>query len=118
MSANSSAAVARAKVKEIGQNDQNDLVSGQMVGYSGSVETEKSEDMAISEFKAKCLGVVEDIASTGIGVTLTKRGLPVARVVPVAAISAPLKGTWAGGGVRITGDLVGFDLTADWEAAQ
>ncbi len=73
--------------------------------------------MAISEFKAKCLGVVEDIASTGVAVTLTKRGQPVARVVPIDAVGAPLKGTWAGGGsVRITGDIVGFDLTADWEA--
>ncbi len=73
--------------------------------------------MPISEFKAKCLGVVDDIASTGAGITLTKRGQPVARVIPIESVTAPLKDTWAGGAVRITGDLVTFDLAADWEAA-
>lgn len=118
MSTKSSAAVALAKIKKSGENDQNDLVTGQKVIYTEAVETENTDNMAISEFKAKCLGVVEDIASTGVAVTLTKRGLPVARVVPIDAVSAPLKGTWTGGGVRITGDLLGFDLSADWEAAQ
>ena len=72
--------------------------------------------MPISEFKAKCLGVVDDIATTGTAITLTKRGQPVARVIPIESVTAPLKDTWAGA-VRISGDLVTFDRASDWEAA-
>lgn len=97
-----------AKTKE----PEKDLVTSQMVMYTERVE----QDMAISEFKAKCLGVVEDVATLGTSITLTKRGQAVARVVPIESVTAPLKGTWDGA-VRITGDLVNFDLSADWEAA-
>jgi hypothetical protein len=37
-------------------------------------------------------------------------------VIPIESVTAPLKDTWAGA-VRITGDLVAFDLASDWEAA-
>jgi prevent-host-death family protein len=84
--------------------------------YNRSVE--QSPDMPISEFKAKCLGVVDGIATTGTAITLTKRGQPVARVIPIESVTAPLKDTWSGGAVRISGDLVNFDLAADWETAQ
>ena len=92
---------------------QKDLVTSHIVRYTEPMEP---LNMPISEFKAKCLGVVDDIASSGAGITLTKRGQPVARVIPIESVTAPLKDTWAGA-VRITGDLVAFDLAADWEAA-
>ncbi len=96
------------------QKYEKDLVTSQLVMYNKAMET--STDMPISEFKAKCLGVVDDIAHTGAAITLTKRGQPVARVIPIESVTAPLKDTWAGA-VRITGDLVAFDLAADWEGA-
>lgn len=37
--------------------------------------------MSASQFKAKCLAVLDDVAATGEPVVVTKRGKPVARVV-------------------------------------
>jgi len=39
--------------------------------------------MAAGEFKAKCLGVMAEVNSTGHPVLVTKRGKPLARVLPV-----------------------------------
>ena len=38
--------------------------------------------MAAGEFKAKCLAVIDEVKATGEAVLITKRGKPVARVVP------------------------------------
>jgi prevent-host-death family protein len=35
------------------------------------------------EFKAKCLALLDDVASTGRPLVVTKRGRPVAEVVPI-----------------------------------
>ena len=118
MSTTSSATAAvMAREKKVAAEpsvQQKDLVTSHIVIYTKPMES--SPNMPISEFKAKCLGVVDDIANTGTAITLTKRGQPVARVIPIESVTAPLKETWAGA-VRITGDLVTFDLAADWEAA-
>ncbi len=36
-----------------------------------------------SQFKAECLGLLDEVAATGQELVITKRGRPVARVVPV-----------------------------------
>jgi prevent-host-death family protein len=41
--------------------------------------------MSASQFKARCLAVLDEVASTGNPVIVTKRGKPVARVVPAEA---------------------------------
>lgn len=69
--------------------------------------------MAVSEFKAKCLGLLESLAREGKTLVLTKRGRPIARVTPVAPEGSRLRETWAGR-VRIHGDLVHFDVSEDW----
>ncbi|KZD09692.1 type II toxin-antitoxin system Phd/YefM family antitoxin [Oceanibaculum pacificum] len=38
--------------------------------------------MNATEFKAHCLQVMDEVARTGQAVTITKRGKPVARIVP------------------------------------
>jgi prevent-host-death family protein len=48
--------------------------------------------MAAGEFKAKCLGVLDEVARTGLSVVVTKRGKPVAEVVPIRE-AAPLEGS-------------------------
>lgn len=35
-----------------------------------------------TEFKAKCLAIMDDVANTGQGVLITKRGKPIAKIVP------------------------------------
>jgi len=41
------------------------------------------DEMKASEFKAKCLAVLDEVRDSGREVTITKRGKPVAKVVPV-----------------------------------
>jgi prevent-host-death family protein len=38
----------------------------------------------VSEFKAKCLALLDEVARNGEGIVILKRGKPVARVVPVS----------------------------------
>ena len=38
--------------------------------------------MAAGEFKAKCLGLIDDVSETGHEVIITKRGEPKAKLVP------------------------------------
>lgn len=40
--------------------------------------------MQASEFKARCLAVLDDVARTRREVIVTKHGIPVARLVPIA----------------------------------
>ncbi len=40
--------------------------------------------VAATEFKAHCLAILDEVQATRHAVTVTKRGKPVARVVPVA----------------------------------
>jgi prevent-host-death family protein len=39
--------------------------------------------VAAAEFKAKCLALLDDVADRGTTLVVTKRGHPVARVVPI-----------------------------------
>jgi prevent-host-death family protein len=70
-----------------------------------------------SEFKAKCLGILDEVDRTGEAVTITKRGRPVARVV--SAVSSPGRHPQEtlSGSVEVLGDIVGPALPARaWEA--
>ncbi|MBA2429078.1 MAG: type II toxin-antitoxin system Phd/YefM family antitoxin [Thermoleophilaceae bacterium] len=41
------------------------------------------QEVNVSTFKAKCLGLLDEVAETGRPLIVTKRGRPVARVVAV-----------------------------------
>lgn len=74
--------------------------------------------MAVGEFKAKCLAVIEEVKTTGETVLLTKRGMPVARVTSL--IETPReKGSILGrlkSLGKIHGDIVASDLTdEEWD---
>jgi prevent-host-death family protein len=65
------------------------------------------QEIAISEFKAKCLALLEQVRATKKPIRITRFGKPVAEVVPPTAIedrkawTASMKDT-----MRITGDIV------------
>ncbi|MGI8428514.1 MAG: type II toxin-antitoxin system Phd/YefM family antitoxin [Solirubrobacteraceae bacterium] len=40
-------------------------------------------ELSASEFKAGCLALLDEVASTGEAIVITKRGRPVARVEPL-----------------------------------
>jgi prevent-host-death family protein len=78
------------------------------------------EKIAISKFKATCLGVLERVSKTRQPVLVTKFGRPIAEIVPCSP--AKPKGTWVGtmvGTGRIVGDIVSpASDEEDWEALQ
>lgn len=69
----------------------------------------KNRVMSATEFKAKCLSVLDEVEKNGNTVTVTKRGRPVAMVkrAPKARWKS-LEGSWAGK-VEIVGDIVHGD---------
>lgn len=72
-------------------------------------------DVAAGLFKAQCLKLMDQVAQTHETVTITKRGKPIARLVPVEPRSpSPLFGYLKGRG-RITGDIVA-STGEPWEA--
>ncbi|MGQ0618912.1 MAG: type II toxin-antitoxin system Phd/YefM family antitoxin [Panacagrimonas sp.] len=56
------------------------------------------------EFKATCLKLMDEVAATGRSVTITKRGKPVARLVPVDDARIPRAGSLAHT-IEILGDI-------------
>jgi prevent-host-death family protein len=52
--------------------------------------------MQAGEFKARCLSVMDDVNATGEPVLVTKRGAPVAKIVPVSSKKRSLFGFMAG----------------------
>lgn len=71
--------------------------------------------MKASEFKAKCLAVMDEVAKTGEFVVITKNGKPVAELKPCASAGKKnLFGIWEGK-VKITGDIIS-PLDVEWEA--
>ena len=75
----------------------------------------KEAIIPISEFKAKCLGLIEGVAAGRETIVITKHGKAVAKVMPIASNRRSLKGSWKGL-VEIKGDIVHFDTSEDWEA--
>ena len=69
--------------------------------------------MGASEFKAKCLGLLDEVAR-GSTLIITKRGRPIAKVSPVSAPAKSLRGSWKGI-VKIKGDLVKVNEAGAWE---
>ena len=65
------------------------------------------EEISISEFKAKCLAILEQVRKTKKPIRITKFGKPVAEVVPPSP--AKQRGDWMGsmvGKMEIVGDIV------------
>ena len=61
--------------------------------------------MAAGVFKAKCLAVMDEVQAKREAVIITKRGKPVAKLVPVDEDKNEIFGFLAGKGV-IVGDIV------------
>ena len=76
------------------------------------------EEIAISEFKERCLAVLERVRKTRKSILVTRFGEPIAEVVPPAP--TPKSASWIGsmaGTARIRGDVTkGVVPTEDWEA--
>jgi prevent-host-death family protein len=65
------------------------------------------KEVAISEFKAKCLAIIDQVEKTKLPIRITRHGKPVADVIPAtpvmdrAAFMGSLRGT-----IEILGDII------------
>jgi prevent-host-death family protein len=75
------------------------------------------DTMPISKFKATCLAVIDRIEKTGESLLITKRGKPVAQLLPPPPPEPPKKSTFGcmAGTARILGDIVEPLGEEDWE---
>lgn len=64
------------------------------------------QSIAAGEFKAKCLQVLDDVQQSRKSVIVTKRGRPVARIVPMEEEEPLIFGRLKGTGI-ILGDIIG-----------
>ena len=65
-----------------------------------------TQEVTISEFKVKCSSLVDRVNKTKTPLVITRRGVPIARVIPVTRKRNP---TWLGsmaGTAKIIGDIV------------
>ena len=74
----------------------------------------KDREIPATEFKAKCLGLLDEVAA-GASFVITKRGKPVARITPTKQRRRSLMGGMAGTAEEV-GDIVHFDTSELWEA--
>ena len=77
-------------------------------GTGGEMRTMKA-----SEFKARCLALMDEIAESAEEILITKRGKPVAKLVPCERKPRTLFG--AGGQIAIHGDII-EPIDVEWEA--
>jgi prevent-host-death family protein len=78
------------------------------------------KELAISVFKAKCLGLLEEVRKTRKPIRVTRFGAPVAEVVPPSPPKATGRrlGSMVGT-AKIIGDITGpTGSWEDWEAAR
>jgi len=71
------------------------------------------QKIAVAAFKAHCLGLIDEVQRQRKEIVITKRGRPVARLIPIdderPVIFGRMKGT-----ARILGDI--FSTGESWEA--
>ncbi len=86
-------------------------------GYVQRMSPKPVETIAISEFKAICLAVLERVRRTGASVVVTKRGEPVAEINPPSPASAGDR--WVGsmrGTATMVDDLIApASAPGDWD---
>jgi prevent-host-death family protein len=75
-------------------------------------------EIPISEFKAKCLALLEQVRKTREPIRVTRHGKPVAEIVPPGPVMD--RSAWIGslrGTVEILGDIISPATDKDeWEA--
>lgn len=70
--------------------------------------------IAAGEFKAKCLHLLDEVQRSRKEILITKRGRPVARLLPAVETPAPLFGRMEGT-IEICGDIIS-PTGETWEA--
>jgi prevent-host-death family protein len=69
----------------------------------------KTREIAVGEFKSKCLALLDEVARTGVTLIVTKRGKPVAKLTPVEPPPSLI------GSIVYEGDVIS-PIDVEWEA--
>lgn len=67
-----------------------------------------------SDFKARCLRLMDEVDKTGEPIVITKNGRPISKLVAVHTRPATLFGALRGS-VQIRGDVIG-PIDVEWDA--
>jgi prevent-host-death family protein len=73
--------------------------------------------VSVSVLKARCLGLVDEVHKRGTEYVITKKGEPVARLVPLSKELPSPAGLWRGL-VRVDGDIVRSDWSDEFVASR
>jgi prevent-host-death family protein len=74
------------------------------------------KNLKATEFKMGCLAFLDEVARSGEAITITKRGKPVAQVIPVRPSNLRYPQDGLRGSVQILGDILSPVLDSDaWE---
>lgn len=72
------------------------------------------ETITATQFKAKCLALLDEVAEGGGEYVITKRGRPVARVVPADGEEVSLRGTVT---YHVSDEELIAPIDVQWDAA-
>ena len=72
----------------------------------------------VTEFKAKCLSLFDEVEAGKISITVTRRGRVVGVISPppIKQKFKSTRGSWAGK-MEIVGDIVNIDMSDLWDVA-
>jgi prevent-host-death family protein len=73
------------------------------------------ETLSVSKFKATCLSVLEQVKTKKKKILITKRGVPIAEIVPVNGLNGKEKRVSLKGCVTFMGDIVSPVAEDEWE---
>ena len=73
-----------------------------------------NREIKASEFKAKCLALIDEVSQTGESVVITKRGKRLVRVIPERPATKNAYGILKGQ-IKITGDIIS-PIDVEWDA--
>ena len=79
--------------------------------------TAAARSIPAGEFKAKCLQLMDWVDAEHISLTITKHGVPVARLVPVEPVKKRSRFGCMTGTIRLHGDITA-PIVEKWEAEE
>ncbi len=72
-------------------------------------------EIPAGEFKAKCLKLMDQVRESGQEIVITKRGKPVAKLVPLEPKERPPLFGCMKGSIEILGDIIS-PIDVEWDA--
>ncbi len=73
-------------------------------------------EIPAGEFKANCLKLMDQVRESGREIVITKRGKPVAKLVPLEPKERPPLFGCMKGSIEILGDIIS-PIDVEWDAA-